>query len=79
MTRRNTFTEDKTPTQPMNLLSGTTLNLLDLATTAARISRSIERAKDAASRAALGQLLIELGREYTMAGRALITEATTKR
>ncbi len=84
MTRRGPRWEDKTPTEPVRLKSGTTLNLLDLATSATRLARAYDRAAqhagtDPSSHAEIGAELIALGRDLAALGYAIVREGRKKR
>lgn len=67
--------DDKTPSQPHKLKTGTALNVLDLGATAMQLARRYDRAerdKDGVTMATVGLALIDLGRDISKAGVGIV-------
>jgi hypothetical protein len=70
--------EDKTPSEPIRLMSGTALNLHELAATAGQLARSYtqaERSGDQATIGAVGLAVVRLARDLARMGSGIVGAA----
>jgi hypothetical protein len=74
MTKGKRTEEDKTPSEPIRLKSGTALNLHELGATAMQLARSFDRAereRDQATMGTVGLALIRLATDFGRIGHAI--------